>query len=315
MAALGTVTAAGSLLQLNAPATGFVFLIVILLVSIWGGLAIGMTSSVVATLCYNFFFLPPLHTFRIDEPANWLALAAFLFASVIASRLVVAVRESAHVEALRESEALKTSLLQAISHDLTTPITTIVIETEALQRRAGGDEALRASANAIAEETERLRRRIGNLLSMARLEGGNAKPHIEPTPPADLFRAVRENLPRVALTVQVDSDCPDADIDPSLALEIVVNLAENAHRVSPPNTPVVLVAKRHPADPRKVRLEILDRGPGMPADLPHRGLGLEIARSLAAANGGSLEFEPREGGGTAARVDFPAALMETVEAP
>jgi two-component system sensor histidine kinase KdpD len=314
MAALGAVTAAGSLLQLNAPATGFVFLIVILLVSIWGGLAIGMTSSFVATLCYNFFFLPPLHTFRIDEPANWLALAAFLFASVIASRLVVAVRESAHMEALRESEALKTSLLQAISHDLTTPITTIVIETEALQRRAGGDEALRASVNAIAEETEKLRRRIGNLLSMARLEGGNAKPHIEPTPPADLFRAVRENLPRVALTVQVDPDCPDANIDPSLALEIVVNLAENAHRVSPPNTAVALVARRHPADPRKVRLEILDRGPGMPADLPHRGLGLEIARSLAAANGGSIEFAPREGGGTAARLDVPAALMAAAEA-
>jgi signal transduction histidine kinase len=48
----------------------------------------------------------------------------------------------------------------------------------------------------------------------------------------------------------------------------------------------------------------------MPADRPHRGLGLEIARSLAAANGGSIEFAPREGGGTAARVDVPAAMME-----
>src|SRR5258706_8057397 len=200
MAALAIVTAAGSLLGLNAPTIGFVFLILILLISIWGGMAIGTTASVVATLCYNFFFLPPLHTFRIAEPANWFALAAFLFASVVASRLVVAIQESAHVEALRESEALKTSLLQAISHDLTTPITSIVIETESLKRRAGADEELRASANLIAEETARLRRRVENLLFMARLETGKAKAHNQPAPPAGPFRAAPEDLPPVPPT-------------------------------------------------------------------------------------------------------------------
>ena len=136
--------------------------------------------------------------------------------------------------------------------------------------------------------------------------------------PAARIRAARENLPLVfaarPVTVHVDADCPDANVDPSLALEILVNLLENAHRVSPPGAPVELVARRHPLDGDKIRIEILDRGPGLPpglemSDVAQRGLGLEIARSLTEANGGTLGLVPRSGGGTIARVDFPAALL------
>ncbi|MFZ2491951.1 MAG: DUF4118 domain-containing protein [Thermoanaerobaculia bacterium] len=235
--------------------------------------------------------------------------------------------ESAHLEALRESETLKTSLLRAISHDLTTPLTAITIHTEALRRHAERDGELRTAVAGIVDETDRLRRRIDNLMSMARLEAG-ARPRCEPTPPADLFRAVRENLPLVfqsrRVTVHVEDDCPDANVDPSLALEILVNLIENAHRVSPAETSIEVIARPHPAGAGQVRIEVLDRGPGLPpgvadaeghllagatSDIAQRGLGLEIARSLAVANGGSLGIVPREGGGTVARLDVPAAAL------
>jgi two-component system sensor histidine kinase KdpD len=358
LGSLAVLTAVGHAIKLNPNTVGFAYLIVVLLISVWGGLLVGTVSSVIATLCYNFFFFPPLYTLTIEQPANWFALAAFLVASVTVNRLVVAARvqaekaeqrrgeletlhaererfleESAHMQALRESEALKTSLLRAISHDLTTPITAMTIRTESIRRRAGGDRELLEDVSAIAEETGRLRRRIDNLVAMARLEAGKAKPRREPTPPADLFRATRENLPIVfsarPFTLHVDADCPDANVDPSLALEILVNLVENAHRVSPAATPIDLVARRHPTDPEKVRIEILDRGPGLPpgvvdaegnvatetSDVAQRGLGLEIARSLAVANGGSIGLAPRAGGGTIARVDLPAALLPVEMAP
>jgi K+-sensing histidine kinase KdpD len=351
-ASLALVTAAGRAINLNPSTIGFAYLIVVLLISVRGGLLIGTLSAVLATLCYNFFFFPPLYTLTIEQPANWFALVAFLVASVTVNRLVVAARvqaekaehrgqeleklyaererfmeENAHVQALRESESLKTSLLRAISHDLTTPITAVTIRTESIRRRAGTDSELIEDVAAIAEETARLRRRIDNLLAMARLEAGKAKPHREPTPPADLFRATRENLPIVfnarPITVRVDADCPDANVDPSLALEILVNLLENAHRVSPAGSTIELAAHRHPLDPEKLRIEILDRGPGLPpgvvdadgnvaaetTDVAQRGLGLEIARSLAAANGGSIGLAPRAGGGTIARVDLPVARL------
>jgi two-component system sensor histidine kinase KdpD len=462
------VTAIGRVMNLNPITTGFAFLIVVLLSSLQGGLLVGTVASIVATLCYNFFFFPPLYTFTIHEPSNWVALAAFLVTSVVVSRLVIAARiqadraeqrrmelatlyglsidlftatnrvgalgeaagralelfgaregglvlfdgspfrqnvvwwtgdkpdeiedliagvgrhkeplefpsplgrdvylplliggkttgalvargteaskqalvsasrlvglavererfieENAHVQALRESETLKTSLLRAISHDLTTPLTAITIHTEALRRKADADHELKIPVAGIADETGRLRRRINNLLSMARLEAGKAKPRREPTPPADLFRAARENLPLVfesrPVTVHVDDDCPDANVDPSLALEILVNLIENAHRVSPPNAPLELVARPHPLDPAQVRLEVLDRGPGLPVGVADAdgnllagamsdvgGLGLEIARSLAAANGGSIGITPRQGGGIVARLDVPSAPL------
>lgn len=457
------VTAVGRAMHLNPNTAGFAFLIVVLLASIRGGLLGGMVASIVATLCYNFFFFPPLYTFTIHDSSNWVALAAFLVTSVAVSRLVIAARiqadraeqrrnelaslyglsvelftatnrinalgeaagralallgaregglvlfdgspyrqnviwwigekpdeiedviagigrhkepleipsplgrdvylpllvggktegalvargteasipalvpaarlvglavererfieEIAHIEALRESETLKTSLLRAISHDLTTPLTAITIHTEGLKRAASSDEAMKALADGIADETARLRRRIDNLLAMARLEAGKSKPRREPVPPADLFRAVRENLPLVfasrPVTIRVDDDCPDANVDPALALEILVNLIENAHRVSPADAPIELTACIHPSDATQVRIEVLDRGPGVPAniadaDVAQRGLGLEIARSLAIANGGSFTIAPRPGGGAVARLDVPSAPLPAI---
>lgn len=310
------VTAIGRAMDLNPNTMGFAFLIVVLLTSLRGGLLGGMVASIAATLCYNYFFFPPTHTFTIHEPSNWVALAAFLVTSVVVSRLVIDARIHAERADQRRSELeAKTSLLRAISHDLNTPLTAITIDLETLRRKAGDDEELKQLVAEIADDTGRLRRRIDNLLSMARLEAGKATARREPTPPADLFRAVREHLPLVfqsrLVTVHVDDDCPDANVDPSLALEVLVNLIENAHRFSPAEAPIELHAGAHPLDPPQVRIEVLDRGPGLPPDAgsAQGGLGLEIARSLAAANGGSISIAPREEGGTVARLDVPAAPL------
>lgn len=469
------VSAGGRALHFNAIIAGFAFLVVVLLSAVEGGLLAGTSASIAATLCYNYFFFPPLYTFVIHEPSNWVALAAFLLTSVAVSRLVIAARteavdaeerknelealyalsvdlfattnrlgalgeaatralahlgaregglvlfegnpyrqhvvqwighkpdeiedlisgvgrhreplefpsrlgrdvyvpllmggkttgvfaargtrasmaalvsaarlvnlaverdrfieESAHVEALREGDALKTSVVRAISHDLATPLTAITLEIEALRRKAAIDAELAQPLATIESETARLRRRIDNLLAMARLEAGKSKPRPEPTPPSDLFRAVRENLGSLfaarPMKVDVADDCPDVNVDPVLALEVLVNLVENAHRVAPRDTPIELAASRSTRIPEFVRLEVRDRGPGVPpgiadadgnllasatTDLAQRGLGLEIARSLAAANGGTIGIVPRAGGGTIAHVDFPSAPLPVLAA-
>lgn len=466
LALIALVSAAAIRLGANPTTAGFAYLITVLAISVYGGLAIGVVSSLVATACFNFFFFPPLRTFTIDEPANWVALSSFLIASLIASRLVVLARrqaesaearrgeiealyslsidlfaatnrvgalgeaalralsnvgasggglilfegspnaqnvicwngpkedevedlaagvgrhqqtlefpaqggrdvylplrlggtaigvlvargsratkralesvaalvalavererfvqETSHLQALRESDALKTSLLRAVSHDLSTPLTAISLQVERLQRQLSGTD-LRDSVADLAGQTARLRRRIENLLAMARLESGAFVPRPEPTPPADLFRAVREHLPLVAqnrpLRVDVGEDCPDVFADPSLTLEVLVNLVENADRASPPGAEIELLAHRHPLDEQRVRLEIRDRGTGLgertaEGDTARRGLGLEIARSFALANGGEVVLTHRRGGGAVARLDLPAAkLLAAAEAP
>lgn len=283
-----------------------------------------LTVILVVVLLAYAAFLPSLRTFRIDDPRNWAALAALLVAALIVSRLVLASRAqaaeaerrrlegeaNAHLDLLRQSDAFKTSLLRAVSHDLTTPLTTIGIHTAALERHAAASPELAETVRAIREETARLHRRIDNLLTIARLESGRFTPHPEPTSPADLFHAVRESLPNVfaarPVTITMDDDCPDALVDPSLVLEILVNLVENAHRASPPATPLELAAAYVGSH---VRLEVRDRGPGLAADsdVTRHGLGLEIARGLTAASHGAFAIHNRDGGGTIARVDLPVA--------
>jgi two-component system sensor histidine kinase KdpD len=216
-------------------------------------------------------------------------------------------REAAHLEAVRQSDNLKTALLRAVSHDLRTPLTALRLEVESLQGRfADRPEAL-ASLRGLGLQQERLTRRIDNLLALARLEAGVARPHPEPTPAGSLFRAARESLALVLegrpVEVRIPPRCPDLWADPSVTLEVLVNLLENAARAAPPDRPLELAAEPHDG---RIRIEVRDRGPGMPVG-ERGGLGLQIASSLAEAGGGTLELLDRPGGGTIARLDLPSA--------
>jgi two-component system sensor histidine kinase KdpD len=224
--------------------------------------------------------------------------------------------EAAHLEAVRESEALKTGLLRAVSHDLRTPLTSLRLEIESLDRQLQDQPAALASVRGLSLAQERLARRIDNLLSLARLEAGVARPRPEPVPPGELFRAARESLALIlagrAVEVRVAPGCPDLWADPPLTLEALVNLLENAARAAPPGSRIELVAEPDPGDPKRVRLEVRDEGPGMPeaGDSAARGLGLQIAHGLAEANGGTLSLLGRGGegrSGTVARITLPVA--------
>ena len=144
--AIVAITAAAAASRSGPTTVAFLYLFAVVFLSMWGGLKVGIAASLLATGCYNWFFLPPLHTFHIDDPRNWVALTTFLLSALIVTRLVLAARAqaadaerrrmdgeaSAHIDLLRQSDAFKTSLLRAVSHDLTTPLTTIRIHTAAL---------------------------------------------------------------------------------------------------------------------------------------------------------------------------------------
>jgi two-component system sensor histidine kinase KdpD len=236
--------------------------------------------------------------------------------------------ERAHVEALREANELKTSLLHAISHDLKSPLTVLAVESEALQRLGAGSDAAAAHVRVLREEVSRLHRRIDNLLSVARFEAGITSPRVEPTPVADIFRSARESLPTITATrpirTVVAEDAGDALVDPALALEIVINLIENAARASAADETIELYASPSAESPGRVWIEVRDRGAGFTPGAAKRlravsaaeapaGLGVDIARTLAALSGGSVEWFERPGGGTIARLDLPAAPVAAEE--
>ncbi|MCM3878382.1 MAG: ATP-binding protein, partial [Thermoanaerobaculia bacterium] len=184
--------------------------------------------------------------------------------------------------------------------------------------------AAAADVHEVSAETERLSRRIDNLLAMARVDAGTYVPRPEPAPPADLFRATLEAVPLAlsgrTIQVTVAPNTRDALADPALAVEILANLLENAARAAPPGAALELAAEPNPSDHGRIRLDVRDRGAGVPAEVKRAaasgvspaeagraGLGLTICSSLARAMGGTVALLDRPGGGTIARLDLPAA--------
>ena len=95
VAAVAATTLAGRLLGANATTAGFLFLLAVLFLTLRWGLLAGAAASIASTLAFNYFFLPPLHTLSISDPANWAALAAFGITAIVTGRLVAAERHRA----------------------------------------------------------------------------------------------------------------------------------------------------------------------------------------------------------------------------
>jgi two-component system sensor histidine kinase KdpD len=225
-------------------------------------------------------------------------------------------------EALRRSDAIKTAVLQTVSHDFRTPLATMEAAIGGLQ---SADLELSAADRAelldtISLEVARLRRLVENLLDLSRLQAGAAVTHAELWPVAELLaRAAAEAAPPGRVRIDVPDGLPAAKVDAVQVQRALVNLVENALKFSGDGAPIELRAREEAG---RVVLEVLDRGRGIDAAEAETlfepfvrggaggtggsGLGLAIAHGFVSVNNGTLSLAPREGGGTSARVTLPA---------
>jgi two-component system sensor histidine kinase KdpD len=228
-------------------------------------------------------------------------------------------------EAFRQADELKTALLATVSHDLRTPLTTIKALAHELAAR-GEEEAL-----SIEEEADRLNGLVANLLDLSQLSAGAVPLRIELDAVDDLVATTLDRLRgrsagRTIRVARLDHDVSEEPIlfarfDLAQSQRALVNLLENAIKYGPPDEPIELWIA-HVGD--RVRLTVADRGPGIPEaeralifepfyrpkgmrpDVGGAGLGLAIARRIAEAQGGSLTYAARPGGGSEFRLELPA---------
>jgi two-component system sensor histidine kinase KdpD len=111
------------LTPVNATTAGFCYLVEVLIIATVWGLREAVVTSVVAVLCFNFFFFEPVGTFTVSDPHNWVALFSFLAA--IGLDRAGAQQVAAQWEAARQSQELKSTLLEAVAHEFKTPLTSI----------------------------------------------------------------------------------------------------------------------------------------------------------------------------------------------
>jgi len=214
-----------------------------------------------------------------------------------------------------EADKLRVAMLSSLSHDLRTPLASILgASTSLLSGKDLYDERQTHDLlSTIREEAERLDRFVGNLLDMSRLEAGVLGVKLETSQVGELVEMAVKRLTRRLSGHRVVLDLPDdlplVLIDPLLFEQATANILDNAAKYAPPGSTIRVAGK---SDPTRVTLSIEDEGPGLPPDdLPHifdkfyrakaadrrvagTGLGLAVARGFVEAFGGTLDAANRK---------------------
>ena len=232
--------------------------------------------------------------------------------------------EMRDVEAVRERDRLRAALLSSVSHDLRTPLTSVLAAAAELRRRR--DDPL---LETIESEAVRLNRFVANLLDMARVEAGALKLSVEPV---DLTDAVggavhdaRRALEGHAIRLEVAPDLPLVTVDPQLFHHCLLNLLDNAGHYGDPGSPITVRAERSYGE---LVLSVMDEGPGLPPGREREvfetfrrlegsdrsasgtGLGLAIVKGFAEAMGMVVEARNRKDGfGACFSLRFPERLL------
>lgn len=359
--------------HVNAATVSLALLLNVLFIATrWGSLP-ALAASILAMLCFNFFFLPPFGRFAIAATDNWIALLAFLVTAVTAGQLSASAKRRAeeaeagrreierlyaelrdafqrasHAEALRQSEKLKSALLDAVTHDLRTPLTSIKASITTLLDEVRGrldneppvkldTESRVEMMEVIDEESDRLSRFINGLIELARIEAGELQLRrrwgaVEEIISTALLRAkpITRNH-RVQL--EVEKELPGVRVDERAVSEVVYTLIDNAAKYSPKGSTIRITARRSGDD--LIEMGVEDDGPGISVDLRERvfdkffratrdgdvrsrptgtGMGLAIAKGIVEAHYGKIWIEPgREGKGTRVLFTLPIGDDDVVE--
>jgi two-component system sensor histidine kinase KdpD len=448
--------------HVNATGAGFFFLIVVLFISAEWGIRCALLYSAVATVAFDFFFLPPIGKFTISDPQNWIALVVFLLTATIASQLgerarremanatsrrreleqlyalsqqmltadnvlalinaipekvveifdatyagmfsvhskkvyysdlraqeliteedlkrvtargepvsidktrirplhiglrsvgalaVVggnfstesmeaigslvaiaieragAIEKLAHSEAGRESERLRSILLDSVTHDFRTPLTAIKASAQSLLGDGQLDEASRKELlTIINEESDRLDRLVGEAAQMSQLDAHAVELDLRPN---DIHQAIdaaltanQNTLARHEVKINAPATLPRAIMDLRHTSEIISQLLDNAGKYSPVGTPITITAE---VQGRMMLTSVADQGPGIDAvdqsmvfdkfyrgqgqrtSVQGTGMGLAIAKAIVEAQGGTITLTTQPGHGSVFSFTLPLA--------
>lgn len=333
-------------------------LLVVLFSSTLFGSTAGLIASVFGILCFNFFFLPPFHTFNITGPENWLAFGTFVITALIAGQLSGYARrraeesearkaeierlyeelrgafdQASEAEALRRSEKLKSALLDAVTHDLRTPLTSIKASVTTLLDDARSTvldgESRQEFLEIIDEETDRLDEFIEGMVGIAKIEANSLNLEKRRSPVDEIVAIAAQRaeklLGRRNLEIKMPTEPPSVYADAASIAEVLFTLIDNAAKYSTDGTSIRVTVRSLDG---AVSITVEDQGKGIPeekrgkifdkfvrveeADI-HRtgsglGLGLAIARGIVDSQGGSIDVS--DGGSgfvTKFTVTLPAA--------
>ena len=347
--------------QVNVAAAGLLLVTAVTGCSVLWGSGPGLLAALIGVSGLNYFFIPPIHTFSISGTENWVALIVFACCALIVGQLSAraqdkaeqleeqqkkekvlqgelqaAMREATQAELLRRSESLKSALLDAVTHDIRTPLTSIKASVTALLSDDGklgrtDAESARELLEVIDEETDRLNRFTEHMLELAKLQSHELVIQPQTTSVQEIVEAASSRLEDAlrdrAIEISIANNAAQVRADAKLISEVLFNLLDNAVKYSAAGSRILISSAS--GDPGWIELRVEDEGPGIPAALrkevfqrffrsdgPQKpvgglGMGLAIARGIVEAHGGKIWVEDGSGNrGAAVCFTVPAEARE-----
>jgi len=340
--------------ELSQTSIALILVIPVILVAVTQGRGPALYASILVGLSFNFFFIGPYYSFLITRPEDVVGFIVFVTTAVLVGQLssrlekrvllteeqskeLVHVRgkfertaaQAAEADALRKSEQLKTALLDAVTHDLRTPLTSIKAAISTIRAESVSPEVQRELFEVIEEESDRLNHFIQGMMDLAKLQAGEVTLASRNVAPEEM---VEDALLRAAslleghpIEVAIASGLPSPKVDPRLISQVIFTLLENAAKYSGGSAKITVSVRQKE---NNICFAVDDEGPGIPSEMrgkvfdkffraglqPGLGMGLAIARGIVQAHGGKIWIEDRpEHRGTSVQFMVPLSDVPAIQ--
>ncbi len=334
--------------SLNHTAVALVLVLLVISLAVSVGRGPSLSVAILAGLAFNYFFIEPIHTFRINRYEDLIAFLVFVITALVVSELSsrlemraqqaearreelekvmqqfkLASAQAAEAEGLRKGEQLKSALLDAVTHDLRTPLTSIKVAITTVRNAELSREARQELYEVIEQESDRLNRFIESMMDLAKVETGNLHLDSRTVSASEIIEDALQRadplLTNHVVEVSITPSLPSMKADPRLMSEVLFNLIANAAKYSPLGSRIGIYAEV--THNNGIGFAVTDQGPGIAADLRTQvfdkffrhgqysgfGVGLAVVRGIVQAHDGSVWIESGPGGrGATVRFDIPS---------
>lgn len=295
-----------------------------------------LTAAVLSALVWNYFFIPPTKTFHVGNSEDVLLFLMYFIIALInivfTSKIRNYERKEREKEGRENTIKLYNTLLNSLSHELRTPISTIVGAVDTIKESAAQltEEDKKELINEIEIAGLRLNREVNNLLSMSRLEAGVLQPKLDWCDVNELMHTVIRNNTDSALEHEIDfklnENLPLFRLDSGLITHVLNNVLHNALRYTPKGSTITINIQERQ---NRCVFSISDNGEGIEGDdmafifnkfyrspkfsIGGSGLGLSIAKGFTEAHKGSIVLKNKETGGAEFVIEIPAESMSVTD--
>ena len=306
----------------------FILLLTVSLIAISFDILPVLVSATLSAFIWDFFFIPPRYNFHVSNTEDLILLIMYFVIAMISAVLTYKIRQMEKAARKKEEKAktlkLYDTLLNSLSHELRTPISTIIAATDNIQ--SNNDNLTKENKDELITEISkaslRLNQQVENLLNMSRLESGFIKPKMDWCDISELVydtvKKIEENKVTQKITININPNLPLVKTDKWLLGQVITNLLHNASLYTKPGSVINIIAVIHVDI---LQLIIEDNGEGFPPeeiedvfDKFYRlkssktggtGLGLSIAKGFTEALAGNIKLENIVTGGARFTIELP----------